>query len=193
MLDCYIDMDGVIAQYDRSAYTGPNPRWLDPDAHYFAHVKPDDKMVDVVVKLTNMLADRSRNNIHITSCHFLSSLAKQGSIMTVQYKDKCEWLDNCVGIHMSSLLIPSLTGKRHTVESRYDGKLSAKDVLIDDFNQNLLEWQKAGGTAIKYLNGQNDKDSFDGVVIDETMTSDDIIDMLRLIDKALQHQYMGRK
>ena len=28
-------------------------------------------------------------------------------------------------------------------------QLTDKDILIDDYNKNLLEWQKAGGTSVK--------------------------------------------
>lgn len=40
--------------------------------------------------------------------------------------------------------------------------LTPYDVLIDDFNTNLEDWKEKGGTAIKYLNGENSRESWNG-------------------------------
>lgn len=34
------------------------------------------------------------------------------------------------------------------------------DILIDDYNDNLFEWIKAGGFAVKMINGVNSLDSW---------------------------------
>ena len=36
-------------------------------------------------------------------------------------------------------------------------KLSKQDILVDDFNGNLVAWENAGGTGIKFVNRLNDK------------------------------------
>ena len=45
--------------------------------------------------------------------------------------------------------------KSQTAEKALGRRLTPKDVLYDDFNPNLEEWQEAGGTPIKVLNGIN--------------------------------------
>lgn len=38
--------------------------------------------------------------------------------------------------------------------------ITKSDILIDDYNKNLLEWRKAGGTSVKLVNEINDKGNF---------------------------------
>ena len=49
-------------------------------------------------------------------------------------------------------------------------ELRKTDILISDYNKDLIPWEKAGGTGIKYLNGQNNPDSFTGAKITLDMT-----------------------
>lgn len=49
-------------------------------------------------------------------------------------------------------------------------KLNKTDILISDYNNDLIPWENAGGTGIKYLNGQNSADSFNGAKITLDMT-----------------------
>lgn len=39
------------------------------------------------------------------------------------------------------------------------GGIAGTDILIDDYNKNLTEWQQAGGQSVKYVNHINDKGS----------------------------------
>lgn len=41
-------------------------------------------------------------------------------------------------------------------------------ILIDDFNPNLRNWEAAGGTAVKYINGLNSPESFNGLCLFKT-------------------------
>ena len=56
-----------------------------------------------------------------------------------------------------------MTSKNDAVEYIKDHELTRDDILIDDYNKNLTEWSQKGGTSIKYCNGINNPDSFEGI------------------------------
>lgn len=155
----YIDMDGVLAKYDRSAYTGENPLYLQKNKHYFRDLEPDRKMLEFVDTIHN----RSRytgDNIYI-----LTSLPGNGAIFNEHFHDKITWIAKWLPyINIDNILI-SVTSKRDAVEYIHNHQLSENDILIDDYNKNLSEWTEAGGTAIKYINGLNNPASFKGLVL----------------------------
>lgn len=188
-------MDGVLAIYDKNAYIGQKPIWLQPEKHYFSYVEPDERMCNVAMQLINIVTDpKFKPGAHITSCHFLTSTARHARVALIQYRDKCEWLDRNVGMHTSSLLIPSISRDKHrTIKARLTHSLTPKDVLVDDFNENLIAWNEAGGTAIKYLNGINSDSDSSMPVIDPDMTADDIIEFLLMFDKSLLAQYKEKE
>ena len=53
-------------------------------------------------------------------------------------------------------------------------KLEKTDVLISDYKNDIYPWIEAGGTAVKYLNGINDPESYPGPKITEDMKPEDI-------------------
>lgn len=165
----YIDMDGVIAQYDRDAYVGDNPRWLKKNEHYFLNLQPDRKMLEFV----DTLHQRCRytgDDIFI-----LTSLPYNGAIFNEQFHDKIAYLNKWFPyIDINHILI-SVTSKRDAVEYIQNHTLTKNDILIDDFNRNLVDWQNAGGTPVKYCNGINNPDSFDGLKLYHNNTIDDMI------------------
>ena len=81
--------------------------------------------------------------------------------------DKVTWLNNCVPeIDTNTQLLIADSDKAETIMVLQQLKTLTKDmILIDDFNPNLKAWRAAGGTAIKYLNGINTKESWDGIYI----------------------------
>lgn len=152
----YIDMDGVLVKYDRNAYKGDNPRFLRPNEHYYRDLEPDRKMLAFVDEL-------------IHSCRYtgdevfiLTSLPLSGSLFNEQFHDKIVWLSRWVPAIDIDHIIISVTNKRDAAEYINDCKLTANDILIDDYNKNLVEWNNANGTAIKYCNGINNPESFNG-------------------------------
>lgn len=166
----YFDMDGVLAVYDRNAYIGQNPIWLQKNQHYFKNCKPDVKMLDLAYKIY-MHCCESDDNLYI-----LTSLPVNGSIFNEQFHDKIQWIAKWMPyIDISHVLI-SVTSKRDAVEYINNHTLSVNDILIDDYNKNLTDWHNAGGTAIKYCNGINSPESFDGLKLFHNNTIDTMID-----------------
>lgn len=69
------------------------------------------------------------------------------------------------------LWVPMPLTKAEAVTKTFGRPLSKSDILVDDYNQNLFYWKKAGGTAVKYINYQNSPDSFNGPSIGYWMSS----------------------
>lgn len=188
-MNYYIDMDGVLVKYERAAYTGSDPQYKRPGFHYFRNLKPDPRMLLVINKLLEkcrnevLEGDEYENNIFV-----LTSVTNTGSLALEQIKDKIEWLNEVIpNFDTKNNFIASITDKRNLAEAikfnkshiSVNGKiLSVDDILIDDYNANLINWQEAGGTAIKYNNGINDPTSFSGLNLDVNMSPDDIVELL---------------
>lgn len=151
----YIDMDGVIVKYDRSAYIGEDPLYMRKNAHYYRELQPDFN----ALKFVDALARDSQINGH--EIYILSSLPMKGSIFNEQFHDKIIWLSKWMPYIDIDHILLSVTSKRDAVEYIQNRYLDRNDILIDDYNKNLNEW-KTYGTAIKYCNGINDPDSFAG-------------------------------
>ena len=169
----YFDMDGVAVKYDRNAYKGQNPIWLRKNQHYFRDLEPDRKVLEVI----DTLYQQSRytgDNINI-----LTSLMMNGAIFNEHFHDKVLWNKNWLPYLDITHILIAVTSKRDAVEFIHDHKLTKDDILIDDWNKNLIEWRLAGGTAIKYCNGLNSADSWDGPVIYSHMSAPQIVTMLQ--------------
>lgn len=157
----FIDMDGVLAQYERTAFDiskGPVPGlalFEHEDSHYFKTCKPDP----VAVALLEDLLNDPNSEVYI-----LTTVPPHTPWVIA---DKKEWLSQVVPMFDSTTkLIIASSDKVETimVKEKLHG-LNSSMVLIDDFNKNLNDWRDAGGTAIKYLNGINSENSWDGPVI----------------------------
>ena len=70
--------------------------------------------------------------------------------------EKNEWLDKYFNVPVSHrLIIPYGFSKSAYIEELLHRSLTINDILLDDYTKNCLEWQQAGGLAIKWLNGIN--------------------------------------
>ncbi len=153
----YIDMDGVLVKYDREAYKGDNPRWLRKNEHYFRDLPPDRKVLEFVDKLY----ERCRYNED--ELYILTTLPMNSAMFNEHFHDKMVFLGKWTPyIDINHILI-TVTSKRDAIEYIQDHELTEKDILIDDYNKNLKDWASAGGTAVKYCNGINSPNSFDGL------------------------------
>ena len=155
----YVDMDGVLVKYDYDAYLGEEPLWLKKNSHYFRNCPPDRRMLEFVDKLH----ERCRYNED--ELFILTSLPNKSPIFNEHFHDKIAWLHEwCPYIDIDHILI-SVSSKNDAVEYIQDHEITANDILIDDWKENLKEWKQKGGTAVKYCNGINDPKSFDGILL----------------------------
>ena len=163
-------MDGVLAIYDRDAYIWPDPKFMRLHDHYFLNVRPDKAMLH----LFNTLCHNKKHNVFV-----LTSVSEPLEIRTEQVIDKIHWLEkHCPNIDIEKQFIIAASDKRNTINAI--GQLSKDDILIDDFNRNLNHWNEVGGTAIKYCNGINTPESFSGLKIHNTMSYQEMLQILNI-------------
>lgn len=167
------DMDGVLVPYDETAYTGPNPLFEQLHEHYF-YKQPADMRA---MACAQYAALEPWSNVYICS---QTSRMISSDIGREQYIDKRRWCENHVYPYFEpNGVIVSHSRKEISAKVELGRELTPYDVLIDDFNENLIHWENAGGSAIKWLNGQNDAASWHGVSIDpEHMSIDTVLTLI---------------
>ena len=174
----YFDMDGVLVKYDRNGYitspSNPIPPFLQPNGHYFLNLEPDEKAIKTLELLNKELKVK-----------VLTALPKKGSLFLEHVIDKITWLKKyCPFINPETQFIATAINKETIAKSIIDydnlgfSNFSINHILIDDYNNNLNNWVYKGGTALKYSNGVNSEDSYDGIVLDQSMTAENIFDLI---------------
>ena len=170
-MNIYFDMDGVLVQYDRNAYASKEAPFYQKGAHYFRELPPDNTMLSVF----HVLKHQRLHNLYI-----VTSIINDSKLCIEHCNDKLYWL-NTHGVYPDTKknLLFAASSKQNCVEEIQKRKLTKKDVLIDDYNPNLLSWKTAGGTAIKYINGLNNPNSYHGPKI---TNQDSVMDILQYIN-----------
>lgn len=171
----YTDADGVFAVYEREAYIVPPeggiPLFLQNGIHYFSTLQPDMRIINAYERLQKQYGI----DIHIvTNVMDTDPLLKQEHTL-----DKIQWVQTYMPFintdtNMSVITIP----KYEAVQQIQKRPLNGLDILISDFNNDLIPWTLAGGYGIKYINGLNDPDSFTGANIPEDMSTGMIIETI---------------
>lgn len=132
----FIDMDGTIARFhDEENYL---ERMYEPG--FFESLRPFKEMVQAV-KLFIRCNPR-------TEVYILSSLINSPFCEI----EKRRWLSKYLPEVRNICLVPEGVDK-----SDFIGRISALDVLLDDYNKNLFSWKRSGGRAIKLINNINNR------------------------------------
>lgn len=129
----YVDMDGVIASFPFYDEQFIKVGMYKPLAFRNLKARPLAKTINALAKTIDITI--------ISAC--VSEHCKQ---------EKIEWLaEYCPNIK-KAILVNIGENKAKAI-----GEINKDCFLLDDFSKNLEQWEKAGGTAIKVLNGKNDK------------------------------------
>lgn len=177
----FLDMDGFLAIYERDAYKtecGITPGlclYQDEKAHYFRTCKRDDAAYALAQDIMRQF-----------ETYILTTIPPETPWSEV---DKDLWLNDKVPeVDTATQLIIADSDKAETIMVLQQLEtLTENMILIDDYNPNLHTWREAGGTAIKYLNGLNSKESWDGPTITREEAVVPGIINIKIMEAHLQH------
>lgn len=161
----FVDMDGTLARFhDENLYL---ERMFEKG--FFRDLKPFENAVSAIKELV-------KDN---TSEIFILS----ATVNSCSLEEKQEWLDRYLPeIDKEHRIFTSLNVPKSEAIGH---RLTDKDILIDDYNKNLLEWQKASGTSVKAKNNINHKglhgELWKGDLIDITDTAESIVERMTKI------------
>lgn len=166
------DQDGVIAIYDMNLYRksehNPNPLFFQANAHCYQTCLPDQRIINCYEKLNRKM-----------DLHVLTNLTHVFPLWMEHQQDKIQWT-------MQHLPFLDIQNQYHTIHSPkwkfaqefLHRPLQKTDILISDYNEDLIPWNHAGGTAVKYLNDINSPDSYTGPHIMKHWNEINIIDYI---------------
>lgn len=136
----FIDMDGTLAQFH--AENNYLERMTEPG--FFEDLQPFDT---TLAKLKEYMAAHPNNEFFV-----LSGLTADAPDCEGQ---KNRWLDK---------YLPEIDAAHRIFTENGDDKslyipggVHARDILLDDYNKNLEDWQAVGGAAVKFVNPVNDR------------------------------------
>lgn len=138
MRHIFWDMDGVLFPFELSA----TDEQLQ-SRKYYAEMLPVREMW---IQLYELAAEKGQAH-HILS-KYLCEEALAG---------KHDALDKMFFPKEDRIFVPYGIAKSEYARRFLMRNLRREDVLLDDHTANCIEWQKAGGTAIKVLNAINDR------------------------------------
>lgn len=142
----FLDMDGTLANFPDIT---TNKHLLDDmyQKGFFENLEPLPFLHEM-----NKVAALFPENIFVLSACIDSPFCKP---------EKIQWLKKHLPAACKENVIFTTTRRKksaYIAEKLYGGKrrrLSKYDILIDDYSKNIIEWENAGGTAIKFKNGYN--------------------------------------
>ena len=171
----YIDMDGTIARFhDENLYL---ERMFEKG--FFRDLKPFENAVAAIEKLAN----DSTAEIYILSA----------TLNSCSLDEKNQWLDKYLpNIDKDHRIFTSLNVPKSEAIGH---QLTDKDILIDDYNKNLLEWEKAGGSSVKAKNNINHKglhgELWKGEIVD-VVNGDIYSDICKLANENYYYAYISQ-
>lgn len=147
----FLDMDGTLAKFYEHADC--LERMFTPG--FFRDLNGYENVIEGL----RILTSKFPNNMHV---YALSAVNREAQEATI--KEKKQWLKkHCPFIHDNHYIFTEYgENKAEAVKAvlatfAQRGAIRPCDILIDDYNKNLDEWNEAGGYAIKMVNEINDK------------------------------------
>jgi len=162
----FVDMDGTLTEWIENESTD-----VLYEKGYYENLKPNEFLLQVIKGLVKKGED----------IYILSSFLNDSKYAL---EEKNNWLDR---------YLPELSKDKRLFIKYGDNKtliipngVSKFDYLIDDYSKNLFDWKDAGGIAIKFLNGINNKSKqWQGLNVKENANLyDDLMFILEYPEKS---------
>lgn len=171
----FIDMDGTLARFhDEVSYL---ERMFEKG--FFKGLKPFENAVEAVKQLAG------NTDIEV----YILSAAVDGEPPYCKV-EKNKWLDSFLSQIDCEHRIFTKVGVDKT--AAIPNGIQSTDVLWDDYNKNLEEWENAGGIAVKCKNNINHKGMvgslWTGLLIDNSYSAGGIAEMLGAIAAERQNE-----
>lgn len=174
----WFDMDGVLVQHFAQDYIPTKegnrlPKYLTP--HYFENLPEVELMTEAVKELSFYCGTYTPETTHLS---ILSKVSMDADLYMHQVDFKVKWIANNEKLNSLNNLNAAFTGTSKVKKAKaiLGRELTAHDILVDDWNENLLEWEAAGGTAIKF--GKGNRKSWSGYSIQMLSEATEIVDFL---------------
>lgn len=131
----FIDMDGTLAKWNRVDYF---ERLYEEG--YYKNLLPMNNVVEAVRKLIDEGEDVYSLSAYLTDSKYALD-------------EKNEWLNEHLPEidHKHRIFVPYGADKSQFIENG----INENDYLLDDYTQNLLQWEQSNGTGVKLLNDIN--------------------------------------
>lgn len=158
----FVDMDGTIAKWNNVAFEDLYQEG------YYKNLEPDSAILDEVKILIELNID-----VYILSAYLPDIYDDNtGELIKKSYalQDKQEWIEKYLPeINKDNVIfVPYGTNKAEYLKENYS-PVYEDDYLLDDYTNNLNEWEGYGGTGIKYRNGINGtKGTWKGLSVEHT-------------------------
>ena len=145
----YFDMDGVLADFNNGiiSHGGQLPIGQDEQSmwdtirenkHFFNRLTPIPGAIDMFKAIYEKYGNK---------CELLSAVPKPAKQIVTASEDKKEWAKRFIGSDTVVNLV-----YRDEKKNFCKGK---DDILIDDFEKNISEWENSGGIGILFTTPEN--------------------------------------
>lgn len=148
----YFDMDGVLVGFDdgvrRLCHREPivqghcsnsetDQLWNEVRQipHFYAKLDPIPGSIELFHTIHGLLGDR---------CRILTGIPKPRRNIEQAAADKIEWVNRYIG---SGIIVRTVWR-----EQKKEFCTGINCILVDDYEKNIREWEKAGGTGILFRN-----------------------------------------
>ena len=155
------DMDGVLFRYDRTAYQGEDARWLQPG--FFRDLPEDPYFVTYAMAIAQWAG--------MKRIFVLTSLPDADDFTVYRIKkEKQQSLDRTFGKgtfieNKNVFYVPYGVNKHDFFATHVKVEEDCPVILYDDRNENLNLWNSyENWHGVKYINGVNSAESYDGDV-----------------------------
>ena len=171
----FLDMDNVLTDFG-DVRNRPDILEKMSERGFFLNLNPLPFLHEM-----NKVASLFPENIFIISACINSPYCKE---------EKIEWLKKYLPAACKENVIFTETGKKKSlyVSEKYFGskrrKISKYDILIDDYSKNIVDWEKRGGTAIKFRNNFNNGSGNNSKYVISDFT--ELLDVLEVVRDDLK-------